>query len=318
MTHTDHTPKLFTFGFERSGTTLLSMLLGAHPELAVPFSPVGLWYRYWERLPAYGDISDAGNRRKLLEDLAAEDRIRMWDYRVQAGSVEEGLQGASFPDIVEAFHARYAALASKRLWVLHDIANLYYMDVANRWFPSARFLHLVRDVRDVALSHKGYRYGSGNVCEVAARWREDVGGNLKMGSMLGQDRYLVIRYEDLVTDPEGTLKRCCAFAEIDYSDSMLNYRAEVDKKVPADKRSLWPTLGDGVGRSAVGRWRERLGAREVMAIEEIAEPVMRRLDYDAPLAKSRSLGKELFMVRSLLLRGGRGGRLLRKLGARRR
>lgn len=307
-------PRLFTFGFERSGTTLLSMLLGAHPSLAVPFSPVGLWYRYGRRLSEFGALDDRDNRLRLIRAILEEERIRYWPFEVTAEEIEGRLAQPDYPGIVEAFHAVYAERSGKPLWVLHDIANLYEMATANHWFPEARFIHLVRHPADVALSHKSYRYGSSNVCETAMRWREDVGANLAAGAMLGDERYLVIRYEDLVSDTPATLERCCAMAGVAYDERMLDYAADVGHKVPEHKRGLWPSLGTPVSTRAVGGAAKGLRRTERLAVEEIAEEPMRRLGYDAELARKKSVSKELFLLRSVLLRGGRGRRLRQRLG----
>lgn len=306
-------PRLFTFGFERSGTTLLSMLLGAHPSLAVPFSPVGLWYRYGRRLAEFGTLDDRDNRLRLIRTILAEERIRYWPFDVTAEEVEGRVGQTDYPGIIDAFHSVYAERCGKPQWVLHDIANLYEMATVNRWFPEARFIHLVRHPADVALSHKGYRYGSGNVCETALRWREDVGANLAAGAMLGERRYLVIRYEDLVADTRATLERCCALAGVSYDERMLDYAAEVERKVPEHKRDLWPSLGGPVSDRAVGGSAEGLRRVERLAVEEIAEEPMRLLGYGTGLAREKSVLKELFLVLSVLLRGGRGRRLRQRL-----
>lgn len=304
------TVPIFTFGFERSGTTLLSMLLGAHPNLAVPFSPTGLWYRYYQKLGEYGQLRSTADRDCLIRDILQEERIQIWDAAPSPEDISKRISDCEYRTVVSAFHQVYADFHDKGFWALHDIATLYEMPIANHWFPDARFLHIVRDVRDVALSHKSYRYGSSNSCEVALAWREAVRTNLMMGRILGPKRYFVVRFEDLIETPEQTLGNVCDFLGIGFDVSMMNYVEDVNRKVPSSKRSLWPALGGALDRSKIGRWRKELKTYEVAVIHEIASDLMIECGYDVD-GQSKSLLKEIYLLGSTLARGGRLRRLRR-------
>jgi len=289
------------------------MLLGAHPELAVPFSPTGLWFRYFQDLECYGHLRQDSDRIRLVKDILQEERIRVWDTVPAFDDIWKRVNNCSYPGIIAAFHEYYADYHGKGCWALHDIATLYDMHIANQWFPEARFLHIVRDVRDVALSHKSYRYGSSNACEVALAWREAVGTNLMMSKMLGPERYQTVRFEDLICAPEESLEKICDFFGLRFDLHMLTYADDVDRKVPENKRSLWPVLGGAPDPSKIGRWRRGLKAYEVAAVNEITTDLMTEFGYDVD-GQSRSFSKEAYLVFSTLSRGGRVRRLRQKLG----
>ena len=97
----DSIPPLFMFGFERSGTTLLSMMVGAHPEIAVPLTVTGLWYRYAVRLAAYHDLATQEDLERLVTDLLAEERISLWDVTLKPGEILEHLPPGSYAAVVE-------------------------------------------------------------------------------------------------------------------------------------------------------------------------------------------------------------------------
>ncbi|MEM7501102.1 MAG: sulfotransferase [Pseudomonadota bacterium] len=303
---------ILTFGFERSGTTLLSMLLGSHPDLAVPFSPTGLWYRYHHSLEDYGHLRQETDRDRLVTDILQEERIRLWDVTPDFEDIKRRATNADFSAIVAAFHAQYASQQQKSRWALHDIGTLYNMHIANEWFPDARFLHIVRDVRDIAFSHKGYRYGSSNGCEVAVAWRDAVRTNMMMGKMIGDGRYRVIRFEDLIESPEQTLEDICRFFGLEFDRKMLDYSDDVDRKVPDDKKTLWPALGGKLDSSKIGQWRHKLKPREIAAIDEITEELMTELAYETR-GGAGSIAKELHLVSSVLSRGARLNRVRRLL-----
>ena len=304
----------FMFGFERSGTTLLGMMVGAHPQIAVPMAVTGLWFRYARRLSEYNGLASDADCARLVDDLLAEERIALWNAKLDRNALLDGLAVGSFGAIVERFHAQYARAHGKRLWANLEIQTLDDMDEVQRWFPDARFVHIVRDGRDVALSHRTMPYGAANLGDCAQSWLARVGTNLKMGAMLPADRYLVLRYEDLVTDSNAVLARLCAFLGVEYSDAMLDYPRHVDSKVPAAKRWLWPTLDQPPRSDGVGRWRGDLSAAEQGAFESIAGGLLERLDYETVRigrGRWRAQGLELWYF---LDRGGGWRRLRSRLG----
>src|SRR5690606_10035401 len=141
---------------------------------------------------------------------------------------------ADYGAVVQRVHEIYAAKTARKHWVLHDIATLFEMDVANKWFSDAKFVHIVRDARDVALSFCSYKYGSRNLCETALKWKLAVHANLKMGAMLPSERYRIVRYEDLIAEPEKTLTALCGFIGVPYAAEMLDYAETVERKVPRE------------------------------------------------------------------------------------
>jgi len=277
---TDTPPPVFMFGFERSGTTLLSMMVGAHPRIAVPLSVTGLWYRYGSRLDAYNQLAETADLERMIDDLLREERIRLWDVELDRETLLEELGTGSYGAVISRFHQAYANAKGKPCWANLDIATLDHMDQANQWFPEARFVHIVRDGRDVALSHRTMPYGASNTLDCAERWVHRVDSNLKMGRILGPERYHVVRFEDLVLESEATLEGLCDFIGIDYSDRMLEYGQMVEEKVPEDRRWLWPDLARKPVGTKVGTWRHNMSRPRRIVFEGVARDMLRQLGYE--------------------------------------
>jgi len=310
-------PAVFLFGFERSGTTLLSMMVGAHPAIAVPLSTTGLWYRYWVRRKEYGELKRKEDVERLVHDLLAEERIRLWDARLNIREVLDELPPGSFPAVVERFHSLYARAQGKPRWGNIDIATLDHMDIASQWFPNARFVHLVRDGRDVALSHKTMPYGASNPLECAERWAHRVTVNLKMGSILGRQRYLVVRYEDLILDTEATLRRLCSFIGVEYSPAMLEYPEAVSRKIPPERRWLWPVLDRAPVTSKAFRWKQEMSRSQRVVFEGVAGELLKELGYESFPVIPKLASAYLLELCYFLDRGGRLRRFRERLGLRR-
>ena len=308
---------VFMFGFERSGTTLLSMMVGAHPQIAVPLAVTGLWFRYARRLEAYNGLFKIQDVERLVDDLLNEERIHLWDVQLERKDILSDLRLGDYAAVVERFHSLYALAKAKPFWSNLDIATLDEMDVANRWFPQARFLHIVRDGRDVALSHETMPYGASNTLECAEKWLNRLHANLKMGAILGDTRYMVVRYEDLVLKTRVTLKRICAFIGVSYADEMLEYTKMVDKKVPADKRWLWPDLDKLPVKSKVFGWKTRMSKTKRIVFEGVANKLLKDLGYEAYDQVPKRLSGYMYELWCFFGRGGRVKRWLNKLGLKR-
>lgn len=299
---------IFMFGFERSGTTLLSMVVGSHPNIAVPLSVTGLWYRYASILDSYNQLLEFQDAKHLVQDLLGEERIKLWDADLHDRDILRNLDGWQYPKVVEQFHRSYARDKRKPRWGNIDIATIDNMDLANQWFPDARFLHIVRDCRDVALSHESYKYGASNALECAQNWDFLVSLNRKMGSMIDVDRYMVVRYEDLVLHSEPTLKRICDFIGEAYSDEMLSYPKMVETKIPKDKRSLWPALNKPLQQSKAFGWKTEMRGYKRSVIEDVTGQLLHDLGYETYETIPRSLAYYVFELWCFL---GRGHRLKR-------
>jgi len=94
---------------------------------------------------------------------------------------------------------------------------------------------------------------------VADRWSRATTAADRIGHALGKsegpERYLRIRYEDLVALPEQTLDRLCDFMGEGYDPAILDYAGDVSRKVPDATRDLWPVLDRPPQTDRIDRWR---------------------------------------------------------------
>lgn len=308
---------IFLFGMERSGTTLLSMIVGAHPDIAVPLATTGLWYEVARRQDRYNNLNSEADLRQLVTDVIAHERIQRWDCTLTVDDVLPACRTGDYASVVAALHHAYATAKGKPLWANIDIATLDRLHVANDWFPRARFVHIYRDARDVALSNQTMPYGAGNLAECADAWSRRLTVNLRMGRILGSSRYMAIAYEDLVHRPREVLSQLCPFLGVPFSENMLAYRDAVDSKVPADRRWLWPNLSGPLDRTATQRWRRSMTTNQRVVVERYAGRLLTELGYETYDRLPRRPGAELLDLVYFLDRGHRSKRLLRKLGIRR-
>lgn len=303
------------YGMERSGTTLLSMMVGAHPNIAVPLAVAALWYEIAEEIPStYNDLASEQDRARLIGDLLAHPRILKWDAPLDEAKVRSQLEGGSFADVVAAFYRAYAAEKGKSHWAQMEIATLDNLPTAHEWFPSARFVHLVRDGRDVALSHQTMPYGSGNIAECAVAWDRRLSTNMALGRLLGPDQYHLLRYEDLIEKPEATLTGLCEFIGVPYNEAMLRYPEMVDAKIPEERRWLWPDIQKGPNADNLYRWRKNMTPAQRAVFEDYAGKLLEKLGYEVSEQAPGSIYPHILDLWYFLGRGARLKRLRRRFG----
>jgi hypothetical protein len=275
----DHSPFPFVVACGRSGTTLLRAILDSHPEMAVPpETHFVVWMagkiRRYERA---GGLNTVG----FLDDL--ERRRGLDELGLTRSEVEEALhksQAATLADALRAVYALYAARTGKSRYANKTPIHVLGMGAIARLFPESVFVHVIRDGRDVALSYADQSFGPRTLEEAAVRWRRLVRRGRIEGRRLGPDRYLEIRYESLIEDPEETVKTLCDFVALSFEAAMLRYfdRApEVLSRVPHPEAhphlAKPPTKG-------LRDWRGEMSATDLRSFERLAGDLLEELGYE--------------------------------------
>ena len=276
-------------GVSRSGTTLLKEMLDQHSSLAIPsesyFIP-----QLWARHGAHPDLD------RLLDDLGRLERIRQWG--VEPCAVRQRLSvRATFAEAVRAVYDVYAQMQGKTRYGDKTPAYMQDLPLLDHVFPEAQYVHIVRDGRDAGRSFVAMRRRPRfdwsrprGLVAFACQWRDEVEGARRFGHTHAAGRYLEVRYEDLVAEPETVLRGICAYLDLDYERAMLAYWEDVDAARLRDHPRL--------ARPAAPRastWRDELSAAQVERFEAMAGPLLSELDYDraypspGPLARAHAL-----------------------------
>lgn len=229
-------PPIFIVGCQRSGTTLLRLMLDSHPNIS------------------------CGPESGFLENLV---RITDsdWQRLSQFGYPKQYWYNA-MARFFDGIQRDYATSRGKGRWADKTPKYALYVDFLDRLFPRSYVIHVIRDPRDVVASHR-HRWGWRSALKAAAKWPRYVSAARESGGRLSSGRYLEVRYEDMVADPEGVMRRVLALVGEPWDDAVLHHdRAGHDvpdkyKEFSARRRA---EAGDG---SAVYRNRVGAGAKEL-------------------------------------------------------
>lgn len=279
-------PYLFVVGAARSGTTLLQRMLDAHPQLAVVNETYWLPRKF---RPRTGLTRDGMVTEALLPLLLARPKFERMG--LDESDLRE-LLAAEQPLRYERFVARifdlYAERAGKPLAGDKTPGYVRRIRQIHELWPRARFVHIVRDPRDVCLSMLEWRsgprtagqYGTWEMdplVSTALYWRYSVAIGREAGAALGSQLYCEVRYEDLVSASADELRRICAFLGLPYDEAMTRFHEGRTRLKPGrSSKAQWlpPTPG-------LRDWRSQLAAEDVERIELAAGDLLAGLGYES-------------------------------------
>lgn len=214
-----HPPFPVIVGVPRSGTTLLRFMLDAHPQLAVP--------------PETGFLLDnslrqgsATPRELALRLTQLPEAAPAWqDFNLDDAHFLDAAgcmpADAGLAEVLRLFYRLYAARRGKPRFGDKTPAYLQCMGRVAEHLPEARFIHIIRDGRDVALSWQQTWFApDSNPVGLVERWARMIGEAREQSYTLP---YLELRYDQLLQAPEAQLRRICEFIELDFDPAMLNY-----------------------------------------------------------------------------------------------
>ena len=147
-----------------------------------------------------------------------------------------------------AFYEAYAAKRGKPRWGEKTPQYVKTMGKIGSILPEARFIHLIRDGRAVALSLMEVSWGPSTVAEAAELWVELIGSARRKARRL--PHYVELRYEDLVADPERAARIACDLVDLEFEPAMLDYHAAAGERMSAVARDFQIGGARGLGRGA--------------------------------------------------------------------
>lgn len=255
---------IFVTGFARSGTTWLNALMRDYFDAG--FVNEGQFIiDFGMRLARYGDLCVAGNHERLIEDLRRNgffSTLRR-NYAVEVDWRRVADAGLSFPAVVTDVLRQITEQLGK-----HRIGSKYpvfgrHLGLLNDLFPDGRVIHVIRDGRDCALSHKHVTWGHQNTYSAAVHWRAYIHAARRGSAAMG-GRYLELRYEDLLLEPEATMR-------------VLEYFITGSRSYPITKRFVDDKAARRTERTS--RWRKDMPKSAQAIFESVAGEVLEDCGY---------------------------------------
>lgn len=267
---------------ERSGSNLVRSILNTHPEISAPH-PLETAYPWGKVMPPE-KLNDQ-DVRKLLRDVLINKNYSFHplESSVSVNDVYQVYkrleQNHSLFDVQKSLYTVYAEEEGCSAWASKYPALWDCLDDVFDYYDDPKFVYLVRDVRDVVLSFKTSNVGKYHPYFNAKRWYDE---QKKGAELLDQHDGSVhlLRYRDLLQDPESVVKSVCEFLDMEYDERMLYYYETEEAKAASESADVFENLTSPIMSDNYDKFREQLPEEEIKITEKIAGDILDRFGYD--------------------------------------
>ena len=288
--------KIFIVGNSRSGTTMLGRILGNHPQIHT-FSEL----HFFENLVSYSDVEkrkkwNEFERVKLLERLLTSARDGLFSdidpgkYTEKAKCIDQASDSQDPVSIYSEFLNSETIEHQKLIPCEQTPRYLFSADQIIKTFPDAVIVNIIRDPRDVLLSQKNKwrrrNLGAKSIPikEAVRAWvnyhpflisKLWVSSVRKANSLVTHEKFISIKFEDLLRNPDKIIKNLCGDIGIQFNAEMLQV-PQIGSSSRADRPSL-----KGINSDRLQAWRQGgLSSSELAICERVAVKNMLSLGYE--------------------------------------
>lgn len=279
---------IFIIGNPRSGTSLLRIMLHSHSKIVIPpESHFFLWledkFQDWENL----DLD------KFLEALFASTKFETWQLNkedLKAFIQEQKPQ--SFAQLNSLIYYFYGIQNGKQATFWGDKNKLWKEKLLTvlKQYPSAKFIHLIRDGRDVACSFKALgnkkmisKYAPKlptDIESIAKRWDENIKAILAFEKQVKTSNFMIVPYEQLLLNTKDILEKVCDFLGIELENNMVEYYKKKEKDIEPKEFFQWKEkLLSPPDKVNIGKYKQELTTDEIKTFERIAKSPLTQFNY---------------------------------------
>lgn len=283
---------IFIVGTPRSGTTLTAKILGRHSQLFMP-GETHFFDDVYARRHELGDPQEAHAAARLAARLSTlYERFNEPDdqKRLIALGGEEALRrelGTSchtYGDVLSRFmQLQMRQTPTKTRWGNNVPKDIFHIEDILKLYPEAKFIICVRDIRDFLLSYQNrWKTTSPENVErikklyhpilTSLLWKTAMKQMRVVKALVPLDNFLVVQYEELVTQPQATIHTLCQFLKEPYEEEMLHVEAN---------NSSFAVQEEGIFATSIQRWTHALSHEHVYIAERLARQELEQLGYKA-------------------------------------
>jgi len=266
---------IFIGGLDRSGKTLLRLMLSSHPNIAMTRRSY-MWTDFYKR---FGDLSNRVNFERCLAAMLRHKSMRFLEPDIDRIRREFWQGEPTYARLFGLFHLHHAEKLGKTRWGDQLASIERYANPILLAFPSAKIIHIMRDPRERYIdSNKSLSRRRGKAGWEAARWLSSA-LLAKRNLRHFPENYMVIRYEDFISRPEQTLRDVCSFIGECFEPSMLTMEGaerfgEQDaNNLPKNSKS------DMISGGESGRSTRLIRKREIAILQAFAKQEMATNGY---------------------------------------
>lgn len=286
--------RVFVIGVGRSGTSLLQAMLASHPDIAS--LPETAFFRRYVARRTLEKIARQNGESAAIDTLAADApfaRLGLDAASLIAEAPTQGLplDNAVYRAITRHFVASCGVLADK------DPRLSEHLPLIKAHFPFSYIVHIIRDPRDVIVSKRNAEWSMSQPL-----WRQLIAGAAQMelasrcGPQLFGERYITLKYEELIATPQETLQLVCEQIGLRYDHSMLAF-SQSAREIVTKGEAGWKgaTFGELLSDNS-HKWKAALTKRDAALAEKVCKRTMKLGSYEPAASRGGLLALALTMA----------------------
>jgi hypothetical protein len=277
----------FIIGAQRSGTTLVRLILNNHSKVAIPEEGT-FWMPLFRAMRGrFNQPIDPRLLKAYINYIKVNDQFKTW--KMDAESVFDTIiqKGViTLPQLMSQLYQTFASCGGKPFWGDKTPSFFRMVSELHHMFPKAKFIHVIRDGRDVYLSMKGIEKGRENVAVAALEWSYKINKARHQLNTLPSGVFHELKYESLVLSPQHEIKAICEFLNIEYEPAMLDFWKSSDKYIGTHHSAL---IFQPISHDSREKWRHQLSKKDNEIFELVAYKTLHELEYPLISGKANSL-----------------------------
>lgn len=270
-------------GTQRSGSNLLRVMLNQVPEIAAPHPP-HILKTFYPLLNFYGDLKYKDNFRSLVVDVCDWVNKNPVPWEDCFIDFEKTLSMCTQQTLIELFIRIYEQKAEHdgaQYWCCKSMESIYYVKEIEDAGLRPLYIYIYRDGRDVALSFKKAIVGPKHIYHLAKKWLKEQELSLDWLNTLDEDRYIIVRYEELIAHPKITMQVICDKLNIPFTENIFDYFHSHESFATAHSGAMWKNLTKPIIADNYNKFKKELSAEDIQLFERVAGKMLERLKYKA-------------------------------------
>lgn len=273
---------IFLLCSERSGSNFITKLMNRHSRICGP-SPKHLINPVARNYFRYQPLGLRENWEILVNDILNLFNVKFSIWKASY-TREELLNEVKYGDLsglLSYFFRKETECNQKEFCFIKEIKTYEFYPFLKVFFKDSKYLHQVRDPRDMALSWKKSKIHRGGIIQAAKQWKKDQQEYLKIIELENLTNSIVsIRYEDLVSNSESILRKVMKELGLEYEPEMLDMSKDVLTAKNSKTQKAWENLSKPVIKNNFDKYKEELTENEIMLIESICYFEMNHFGYE--------------------------------------
>ncbi len=276
---------IFIVGANRSGTTLLRLILNAHPHIAIPEEIIyfgsfmaGVPIEKWRKPELPQDKYEAFVTRFIEQSCQVLDGIDLQAVKTQILENSPGDFCHPYKIVLETWANNHG----KKRWGEKTPGNLFYSDILIDMFPNARFIHMVRDPRaGVSSMMKTTFFPDDIAFNAMSRRKFMTKGKAILEASVPAAQRMTLKYEDIVVAPELTIREICSFLDEQFEPAMLSFYKDSSRFMKQEASSSFNKAATKpISADMLDKWKKNLSSGDVVIVETVCKREMRQFGYD--------------------------------------